>query len=100
MAVECPVIGQAAVNAMAPALRRIPRIPAGGSVVTDRIDSIADRAIAHTRALLKSDETEWSVARRGLRRIYLDLAAEAPGHPALDRLRAFIAEQDRVRGVR
>lgn len=65
--------------------------------MTDKIDEIVDRTIKHTRELLAADAIEWSVARVGLERIGDGLAAEAPDHPALVRLRDFVVEQDRSR---
>jgi len=65
--------------------------------VTDKIDAIVDKATAHTRELLESLRVEWPIARLGLEGILDSLALDAAGHPALDRLRAFIAEQDRLR---
>jgi hypothetical protein len=69
----------------------------GVIVVTDKINAIVDQAIMHTRSLLESSQVERETARVGLEKLRDSLAIEAPGHPALDRLRDFIAEQDRVR---
>jgi hypothetical protein len=65
--------------------------------MTDKIEAIVDRTIAHTRELLEMNQIGWNVARPGLARISDALAIEAPGHPALERLENFIAEQDRIR---
>jgi len=65
--------------------------------VTDIIDAIVDRTIAHTRQLLKSDEIDWPTAHAGLEKVHDGLAVDAPDHPALFGLRDFIAEQDRLR---
>jgi hypothetical protein len=65
--------------------------------VTDKIETIVDRTIEHTGELLRADEIDWAVARAGLEKICDSLAAEAPDHPALARLRDFIAEQQRLR---
>ena len=65
--------------------------------MTDEIGAIVDQAIMHTRRLLESSTVEWEVARVGLMKIRDTLADDAPGDPALDRLRDFIAEQDRLR---
>jgi hypothetical protein len=65
--------------------------------VTDKIDAIVDRAITHTRQQLESLRVEWAVARVGLERIHDSLAFDAAGHPALDRLRDFVSEQDLLR---
>ena len=65
--------------------------------MTDEIGMIVDQAIMHTRQLLDSSAVEWEVARVGLMKIRDTLAGDAPGHPALDRLRNFIAKQDRLR---
>ena len=64
--------------------------------MTDKINAIVDRTIEHTRELLETNQIDWATARAGLDRIYDSLASEAPGHPALDRLQDFIAEQDRI----
>jgi hypothetical protein len=69
----------------------------GVIAVTDKINAIVDQAIAHTRALLESSQVEWETARVGLEKLRDSLAIEAAGHRALDRLRDFILEQDRVR---
>jgi hypothetical protein len=71
--------------------------PSGETAVTDEIGAIVDQAIMHTRRLLESSTVEWEVARVGLMKIRDTLADDAPGDPALDRLRDFIAEQDRLR---
>ena len=68
--------------------------------MADAIDRIVERAIEHTRTILRTRRSEWSAARSGLLKIRASLAARAPGHPALDRLDAFIAEQDRLRAER
>jgi len=65
--------------------------------MADKIEEIVNRAIEHTLTILETSRGEWSVARKGLERIHDDLAFAAPGHPALDRLKAFIADQDRAR---
>ena len=65
--------------------------------MTDKIDAIVDKAIAHTHEQLESSRVEWTVARVGLDKIHDALVLDAPVHPALDRLRDFIAEQDRLR---
>ena len=66
--------------------------------MADKIEEIVNRAIEHTPTTLKTSRGEWSVVRKGLERIHDDLAVAAPGHPALERLKAFIANQDRARG--
>jgi hypothetical protein len=66
--------------------------------MADKIEEIVNRAIEHTLTIVESSRGEWRVARKGLERIYDDLAVGAPGHPALARLKAFIADQDRARG--
>ena len=65
--------------------------------MTDKIDAIVDKAIAHTREQLESLRVDWAVARDGLERIHDSLALDAHCHPALDRLLDFIAEQERLR---
>ena len=68
--------------------------------MADNIEEIVDRAIEHTLTLLETARAEWSVARKGLEKIHADLALRGPGHPALDRLKVFIARQDQARGER
>ena len=65
-----------------------------------RIEDIVDRAIEHTLTIVASSHVEWSVARKGLERIRDDLAVGAPGHAAVQRLNAFIADQDGARAER
>ena len=65
--------------------------------MADKIEEIVKRAIEHTRTILRTSRGQWSVARKGLEKIHDNLAFGAPGHPALDRLKAFIADQDRAR---
>jgi len=74
-----------------------PDFASGEAAVADRIDAIVDRTIEHTRELLDANEIDWAIARIALERISDGLAADAPDHPALDRLRDFIAEQERLR---
>ena len=62
--------------------------------MTDRIEDIVERTIAHTRTLLATMPEIWPVARVGVQKIHDDLALETPDHPALQRLQAFIAEMD------
>ncbi len=64
--------------------------------MADTIVDIIDRAIEHTRTILETGRSAWSVARKGLEKIHAHLADGAPGHPALDRLKAFIDDQDRA----
>jgi hypothetical protein len=64
--------------------------------VNDKIHAIVDRTIEHTRELLETSQIDWATARAGLDSIHDSLAGEAPGHPALDRLQDFIAEQHRI----
>jgi hypothetical protein len=64
--------------------------------VGEKIYAIVDRTIEYTRELLETSQIDWAVARAGLDRIHDSLACESPGHPALDRLRDFIVEQDRI----
>ncbi len=65
--------------------------------MSDRIEEIVERAIAYTAPLLDASPDRWSAARRGLRKIHADLLREAPEHPALSRLRAFVAQWERRR---
>jgi hypothetical protein len=73
------------------------RCPSGETAVTDEIGVIVDQAIMHTCQLLTSSAVAWEVARIGLMKVHDTLAGDAPGHPALERLRNFIAKQDRLR---
>ncbi|MBV8474381.1 MAG: hypothetical protein JO107_14745 [Hyphomicrobiales bacterium] len=63
--------------------------------MSDRINEIVERAIEYTGPLLEASPARWSAARRGLKKIHADLNREAPDHPALSRLRAFIARWER-----
>lgn len=65
--------------------------------MADKIEDIVNRALEHTRTILETSRAGWSVARKGLKKIHDDLAVGAPGHSALDRLRAFIANEDHAR---
>ena len=56
------------------------------------IETLVERAIVHTLTWLRAAACDRRVARAGLERILADLAARAPGHPALARLDDFIAE--------
>jgi hypothetical protein len=56
------------------------------------IESLIDRAIANTLTYLSAPGGDQRVAHAGLARIRADLTARAPGHPALSRLSAFVAE--------
>jgi hypothetical protein len=65
--------------------------------MADMIEAIADRAIEHTRTILVASLCDWRVARRGLQIIHDDLSRRAPEHPALARLKAFIARENETR---
>jgi hypothetical protein len=60
------------------------------------IDEIVRRSMRHARLMLKQDSYDWPVARLALRKILADLEEKAPDHPSLQRLRAFIASNDRT----
>ncbi len=68
--------------------------------MADRIEEIVNRAIEHTLTILEASGAAWSVARGGLEKIHDNLAFGAPGHPALGRLKAFIADRDLARSDR
>ncbi|MGD0564359.1 MAG: hypothetical protein ABSA66_14885 [Roseiarcus sp.] len=68
--------------------------------MADKIEEIVNRAIEHTLTILDASRGGWSVAQAGLEKIHDDLAFRTPGHPALDRLKAFIADRDQVRSER
>jgi len=68
--------------------------------MADRVEDIVDRAIEHTLTIMESSRVEWSVARKGLEKIRDELVVGAPGHAAVRRLNAFVADQDRARGER
>ncbi len=63
--------------------------------MADMIDRIVERTIANTSTILETSRQAWNVAREGIEQIHDDLALRSPGHPALERLKAFIAERDR-----
>ena len=64
--------------------------------MADKIEEIVNRAIENTLTILGAARAEWRVARMGLKKIHDNLAFGAPGHPALRRLKAFIADQDQA----
>ena len=66
-----------------------------GEVMADLIERIVEQTIAQTLTLVTTSQQTWSVARAGMKKIYDDLALRSPGHPALERLKTFIAERDR-----
>ena len=66
--------------------------------MTDRIDSIVDRAAEYTKALLSNEAIRWPTAREGLERILDDLGRRAPGHSGLRRLRSFIDDLRLIHG--
>ena len=66
--------------------------------MADKIEDIVERAIAYTRPLLEAAPERWPAARSGLQRIHDDLRRDAPSHPALRRLTAFIVQWDERRG--
>jgi hypothetical protein len=68
--------------------------------MADKIEEIVNRAIEHTLTILDASRGGWSVARTGLEKIHDNLAFGAPGHPALGRLKAFIADRDRAHSDR
>jgi hypothetical protein len=68
--------------------------------MADEIERIVERAIEHTLALLANARAQWDVARDGLGKVHDDLALRAPGHPAVARLKAFVASQDQARAAR
>jgi hypothetical protein len=63
--------------------------------MADMIDGIVERTIAQTLRIVTTSRQSWSVAREGIEKIHDDLARRSPGHPALERLKTFIAERDR-----
>lgn len=66
--------------------------------MSDKVEEIVERAIEYTRPWLEYAPERWPAARRGLQRIRDDLLRDAPSHPALLRLTAFIAQWDRRAG--
>jgi hypothetical protein len=58
----------------------------------DVVETLIDHAIANSQVYLRAPGGVRRVARAGLERIFADLTARAPNHPALGRLSAFIAE--------
>jgi hypothetical protein len=65
--------------------------------MADMVEEIVDRAIEHTRTILAAAPYDWRIARKGLQIIHDDLARRAPEHPALARLKAFIAHENETR---
>ncbi len=63
--------------------------------MSDRIEEIVEQVIEYTAPLLEASPGRWSAARRGMKKIHADLLREAPDHPALPRLRAYIALWER-----
>ena len=63
--------------------------------MVDLIDRIVEQTIAQALRLVTTSQQTWSVARAAMEKIYDDLALRSPGHPALGRLKTFIAERDR-----
>jgi hypothetical protein len=63
--------------------------------MADVIDRIVEQTIANTLTVLTTSQQAWSVARAAIEKIHDDLARRSPGHPALERLKTFIAERDR-----
>ena len=63
--------------------------------MADLIDRIVEQTIAQTLTLVTSSQQTWSVVCAGMEKIYDDLVLRSPGHPALERLKTFIAERDR-----
>ena len=63
--------------------------------MADEIDRIVEQTIANTLTILTTSQHKWSVAREGIEKIYDDLALRSPDHPALNRLKTFIAERVR-----
>ena len=61
----------------------------------DQIDQTADRLIERYRDALKDETANWAACREGLRLFTDDLEAICASHPALQRLRRFIDQQDR-----
>jgi hypothetical protein len=76
---------------------RVSGIFVSETAMSDRIEEIVERTIAHTRRLLQASPDRWDAARRGLETICGDLAKAAPHNPALARLRAFVGEEDAAR---
>ena len=56
----------------------------------DKIDKIVDRAIAYTESVIATSPERYRAARLGLERILDRLTRNAPGHPALERLRNYL----------
>lgn len=86
-------------TSMAPRLRLLAPIvgdeKAAGAPMDPFIDEVVRRSIRHARRMLRQGAYDWPVARRALRKILADLEANAPDHPSLPQLRAFIASNDR-----
>jgi len=63
--------------------------------MSDIIEQIVERTIAHTLTIVTTSQQTWSVARSGIEKIHDDLARRCPGHPALERLKTFLVDRDR-----
>jgi sugar phosphate isomerase/epimerase len=68
---------------------------AKGAMV-DSIDEIVRRSVRHARRMLGEGHYDWPTTRRALRIILADLEARSPNHASLERLRTFIAANDRA----
>ena len=60
------------------------------------VDEIVRRSIRHARLMLRQGAYDWPTVRKALRKILADLESRSPNHPALPRLRTFIASSDRA----
>jgi hypothetical protein len=71
-----------------------------GRPVSGLVSDIVDRAILHARRLSHIAAFGWPTARAALMQILANLEARAPGDPSFERLRQFIAEEDRAWAAR
>jgi hypothetical protein len=62
--------------------------------MADKCDEWVDRAIEFTIEAMEKDAVEWPAARAGLAKMARGLKGCPPDHPALDRIRRFIAARD------
>ena len=59
----------------------------------DRLNQIVDQLLDIYFKMLADGAVEWETIEECLRLILHDLEPQAPGHPALERLRAIIANR-------
>ena len=63
------------------------------------LNDIVDRAIDYTHQVLRTMPSYRATAANGLRKLRDSLAAQAPEHPAIKRLDAFLESLNDARGA-